>query len=95
MRRLLEKTGVARPGLNYYALRHNLETIGGETGDQVAVDAIMGHAPPQNDVRGVYRERISDERLKAVTDYVRRRLSTGVPKGIHEPTVGDYDEQTG
>jgi len=32
----------------------------------------MGHA--RDDMASVYRERISDERLIAVTDYVRRWL---------------------
>ncbi len=72
MARLLKKVGVHRPGVNFYALRHTFETIGGETGDQVAVDSIMGHA--QDDMASVHRERISDERLKAVTDYVRAWL---------------------
>jgi hypothetical protein len=35
----------------------------------VAVDHIMGHA--RNDMASVYRERISDERLAAVSDRVR------------------------
>jgi hypothetical protein len=37
--------------------------------DQPAVDHIMGHESPH--MSTVYRERISDERLKAVTDHVR------------------------
>jgi integrase len=57
---------------NFYALRHTFETIGGEARDQVAVDAIMGHA--RDDMASVYRERISDDRLKAVTDLVRAWL---------------------
>jgi integrase len=61
-----------RPGLNFYALRHTFETVGGEARDQVAVDAIMGHA--RHDMASVYREKISDERLKAVTDHVRAWL---------------------
>jgi hypothetical protein len=35
----------------------------------VAVDHITGHA--QDDMALVYHERISDERLKAVSDHVR------------------------
>jgi len=57
---------------NFYALRHTFETIGGEAKDQVAVDYIMGHA--RDDMASVYRERISDERLKAITDHVRQWL---------------------
>ncbi|MHB1426647.1 MAG: tyrosine-type recombinase/integrase [Gemmataceae bacterium] len=72
MWRLLKKLGFYRPGLNFYALRHTFETIGGEARDQVAVDAIMGHI--RDDMASVYRERISDERLRAVTNYVRAWL---------------------
>jgi len=66
--KLLKSLGIQRKGVNFYALRHTFETIGGEARDQVAVDHIMGHA--RDDTASVYRERISDERLKAVTDYV-------------------------
>jgi len=69
MAKLLKSLKLHRPGLNFYALRHTFETIAGETRDQVAVDHIMGHA--RDDMASVYRERISDERLKAVTDSVR------------------------
>ncbi len=65
-------------GLNgsrsFYALRHTLETIGGDTGDQVAVSAIMGHAPRAGDMSAVYRERIDGARLIAVTNHVRAWL---------------------
>lgn len=60
---------IYRPGLGFYALRHTFETIGGEARDQVAVDAIMGHV--DSSMAGQYRERISDERLRRVTDHVR------------------------
>lgn len=74
MSKLLKELGISRPGLNFYALRHTFETIGGESRDQAAVDAIMGHAPHSNDISAVYRERITDERLKAVTDHVHAWL---------------------
>ena len=64
-----------RLGLGFYALRHTFETIAGEAKDQVAVDHIMGHA--RDDMASVYRERISDGRLAAVTDYVREWLFNG------------------
>ena len=58
----------------FYALRHTFETIAGATRDQIAVNAIMGHAAAANDMSAVYRERIDDDRLKAVADYVRAWL---------------------
>jgi integrase len=58
-----------RKGLGFYTLRHVFETIGGEARDQVALDHLMGHA--RDDMASVYREKISDERLKAVAEHVR------------------------
>ena len=67
--KLLKRLDInGRKGLNFYALRHTFETIGGESKDQVAVNAIMGHV--DNSMAGVYRERISDERLQAVVNVV-------------------------
>jgi integrase len=57
---------------NFYALRHTFETIAGESRDQVAVNAIMGHV--DSSMAGVYRERISDERLQAVVGTVHNWL---------------------
>ena len=34
----------------------------------------MGHSPAANDMAAVYRQRVTDERLKAVTDHVRKWL---------------------
>lgn len=53
---------------NFYALRHLFETIGGESRDQAAVDAIMGHL--DHSTASHYREGISDERLRAVVKVV-------------------------
>jgi hypothetical protein len=50
------------------------EPLGRETKAQLAVNAIMGHAPAANDMASIYRERISDERLREVTDFVRTWL---------------------
>ena len=55
-------------GKGFYTLRHIFETIGGEAIDQVAVNAIMGHV--DGSMAGHYRERISDARLREITDHV-------------------------
>jgi integrase len=73
-KKLLNLLGLKRKGLGFYALRHTFETVGGESIDQVAVDAIMGHAPADHDMAARYRQELSDDRLKAVTDYVRKWL---------------------
>jgi integrase len=74
MHDLLKALGLHRRGLGFYALRHTFETIGGDSRDQVAVDAIMGHA--RDDMASVYRERIDDARLVAVVEHVRKWLFT-------------------
>lgn len=71
-RKLLRDLGLHNHGRGFYALRHVFETIGGESRDQVAVDAIMGHA--RDDMASVYRERISDDRLQAVVDHIHAWL---------------------
>ena len=79
-----------RPGRGFYTLRHVFETIGGESCDQVAVDAIMGHE--RGDMASVYRERISDDRLRNVTDHVRAWL---FPEAGDDTDHGEADQQDG
>jgi integrase len=70
---LLKKLGIeGRKGLGFYTLRHVFRTMADEAKDQPAADYIMGHEGPH--MSSVYRETISDARLKAVTDHVRRWL---------------------
>src|SRR5262249_31119875 len=59
----------------FYCLRHTFQTVGDECGDFIAVRRIMGHA--SSDIADVYRERVSDERLRKVTDHVRAWLHGG------------------
>jgi integrase len=79
-RSVLDRTETHKPGLGFYALRHTFETIAGGLADQVAVDAIMGHA--DYSMASHYRERIDDARLQAVVDHVRKWLW---PKGKPKP----------
>ena len=70
---LLKILGInGRHRLGFYTLRHVFETIAGESRDQVAVNAIMGHV--DSSMAGVHRERISDERLLAVVETVKAWL---------------------
>jgi len=62
---------VKRQGLSFYSLRHTFQTIAEGAKDLAAVQAIMGHAASASDMSAKYRERVDDERLKAVTDHVR------------------------
>jgi integrase len=73
VRKLLDQLGInGRKGLNFYTLRHTFRTVADEAKDQPAADFIMGHEVPH--MSSVYREKISDERLKAVADHVRAWL---------------------
>jgi integrase len=70
VKRVLIAQGIATPRLGFYGLRRSFETIGGETGHQVAVDHIMGHAPASGDMGAVYRQRVAESSLRIVTDHV-------------------------
>jgi integrase len=61
-----------RKGLGFYTLRHTFRTVADESRDQPAVDFIMGHEVPH--MSSVYRETISDDRLRAVAAHVRKWL---------------------
>lgn len=77
-RKLLDSEDLYRPGLSFYALRHQFETIGGECLDQVAVSYLMGHS--DTSMSSVYRERISDERLLKVAEHIHGWLFGGSNK---------------
>ena len=72
--KLTTTLGINRENLGFYALRHTVETIGSAVKDQAALDFVMGHALRSGDMSAVYRERTEDDRLKAVTDHVRKWL---------------------
>src|SRR5690606_34313577 len=67
--KLQELIGIKKPRRGIYAFRHTFETEGGDTTDQVAVNAIMGHK--DRSMAANYRERIKDYRLLAVSNLVR------------------------
>jgi integrase len=77
MRKLLDRLGIDGHR-NFYALRHALQTIGDESGDFLAVRHVMGHAT--NDIADVYRERMSEARLRKVTEHVRAWLFDGAAR---------------
>src|SRR5262249_60217349 len=76
--KLLRRLGInGRTGLGFYTLRHTFRTVADEVKDQPATDFIMGHEIPH--MSSVYRETISDARLKAVADHVRDWLFPPTP----------------
>jgi integrase len=70
-RKLLDALGM-NGHRNFYTLRHTFRTVADESKDQPAVDFVMGHEVPH--MSSVYRETISDARLKAVADHVHAWL---------------------
>jgi integrase len=91
--KLLKRLGInGRKGLGFYTLRHVFRTVADEAKDQPAADFIMGHEVPH--MSSVYRETISDARLRAVADHVRAWLF--VEKGSQHqdgPAVGQDARQ--
>ena len=81
IKRIMDRKGISIPGLGFYGLRRSFETIGGETGNKVAVDHVMGHVPPSSDMGAVYRQHVAESALRQVTDYVRRWLWGNQPPG--------------
>lgn len=61
-------------GRAFYDLRRSFQTIADGENDAVATSAIMGHVAASSDMSSVYRQRIDDSRLKAVTAHVRAWL---------------------
>jgi integrase len=86
-RKLLRTCGIDHGG--FYWLRHTFQTIADDAGDPIATAHVMGHA--DGTIGGVYRERISDERLRKVTDHVRTWLfpkAKAKPKGTAKAKRG-------
>jgi hypothetical protein len=73
-KRLMASAEISLKGVAFYGLRSSCETLGAETGEQVAVDHIMGHAPSGNDMGDVYRGYVSEESLRRVTDHIRTKV---------------------
>jgi integrase len=71
VRKLLNKLGI-NGHRNFYCLRHTFRTVADEAKDQPAADYIMGYEVPH--MSSIYRETISDARLKAASDHVRAWL---------------------
>jgi integrase len=78
--KLLRQIGINGPR-NFYAIRHSFRTVADGAKDQPAADYVMGHV--RDDMASLYREQISDERLRAVVEYVRAWLFS--PSGTAAP----------
>jgi integrase len=89
--KLRRRLGInGRKGLGFYGLRHTFRTVADEVKDQPAADFIMGHEVSH--MSTVYRERIGDDRLRAVVDHVRAWLfEVRKEKGKGEKAPADAD----
>jgi integrase len=90
MRKLLNKLGL-NGHRNFYTLRHTFRTVADEAKDQPAADYIMGHEVPH--MSSVYRETISDARLRAVADQVRAWLFPAAAPAEHGGAEGGLVER--
>lgn len=70
----------------FYSLRHTHRTVSDAAPDRAAVDYIMGHLPPPEDMRGHYVHDIDDSRLAAVAAHVRKWLFAGAKKTVDSLT---------
>jgi integrase len=70
--RVAKNAGVE--GRAFYDLRRTFQTIGEAANDLAAVQGIMGHAAGNSDMSAVYRQSVSDDRLKTVTTHVHNWL---------------------
>jgi integrase len=69
--KMLDSLGInGRRG--FYAIRHSFQTVAEDSRDMPAIKLVMGHA--DSSMSGIYRERVSDERLEAVAGVVRAWL---------------------
>ena len=74
-RRLLVEHNIHRPGLGFATLRHIFQTVAEGSKDFPAIRHIMGHV--DESISGAYREGVTDERLRAVVEHVRKWLFDG------------------
>lgn len=70
---LCRKCKCYRRDRSFYSLRRTFRTLADECHDQRAAALVMGHEV--GDVGGLYVQRISDARLKAIADHVRDSLN--------------------
>lgn len=71
--KLLKECDLQQKSRGFYALRHTFRTVADGARDHVAIDIVMGHT--DNSMGRGYTHGIEPERLQAVVDHVRARLT--------------------
>jgi integrase len=67
--KVLDRLGLSQGGRGFYGLRRAFRTLAAETGDEPAINLVMGHT--DTSMPGLYTQRISDGRLRRVGEAVR------------------------
>lgn len=67
----VRQLGFHQHGVNFGSLRHTFATIGAEAGERHTLERILGHAP-SSVTEEFYIEFLSDQRLRKVTNHIRR-----------------------
>ena len=75
--KLVKLLGIDQTGRGFYSLRHTFRTAAGASRDLEAIRSIMGHV--NEHVEDTYIHGIADERLRHVTNTVRKWLLAGKP----------------
>ncbi len=70
--RLKKTVGIDKRGTGFYSLRHVCATIGGDAGDQPAINYILGHMDAS--IQNQYREGIAQDRVRKVCELIRNWL---------------------
>ncbi|MEO2019178.1 MAG: tyrosine-type recombinase/integrase [Fuerstiella sp.] len=70
--KLLRKLKIHRPDLSFYSLRRTFATVAQDAGDAEAKNYVMGHS--DSSMPGLYRQRMSSQRIEEVVEFVRNWL---------------------
>ncbi|NQT17320.1 MAG: tyrosine-type recombinase/integrase [Planctomycetes bacterium] len=70
--KLLDRLGLRTPGRSFYSLRRTFRTVASGAMDEPAANTIMGHAGES--MAALYVDRIVDDRLRKVAQFVRAWL---------------------
>ncbi len=85
-RQIIDKLGLYRPGIGFYGLRRTFETIAADSDiPQRAIDAVMGHVPPEDEMSAIYRQWASKEQIRRAVAAVHRWLYRVEPEAPRQP----------